>query len=342
VWGDEMHASSTGVYGDAASLDLHEAYAELKLADWATLKLGRQEFAYNYERLLAKRNWNQHGLAYDAALLKLNYDIWQVHIGGSWNSLSETTSDNLYPPERMKSLNFIWLNRKLDDYLSLSVLHIASGGTDSDSTNTLYFRQTTGAYLQANTDRFNARANVYYQYGRNNTGIPVRAFLADADIRYVFGKIIPGAGFSYLSGNDDVNGNTDRLFDILYGARHRYFGHMDYFRNMASHTRGGGLTDMYAYLHIQLKDKLVLKNTGHYFALAQTNQLTPESKKLGYENEVECRYKWAAWGSVKGAWVLYAPTDVLRQLQASGEKRLQHFFFIELNLVPTLFSGTPN
>lgn len=338
VWGDEMRASSTGVYGDDASLDLHEAYAELKLNDQSSLKLGRQELSYDYERLLARRNWNQHGLAYDAVLIKWQRHAWQVHIAGSWNSLSETTANNLYLPERIKSLNFVWINRELGKHTNLSVLHIASGITETDSTNTLHFRQTTGAYLKAHTDKLRARGNVYFQYGKNNAGNTISAFIVDADICYEFGKIVSGVGGSYLSGDEDVTDKSDHLFDVLYGARHRYFGHMDYFRNMSSHTRGGGLVDLYAYLNFRLKDHLQLKNTGHYFRLAETNQLTPQSRRLGYENELECKYTFAKWGALKSAWVLYAPTDALCQLQGVSDKKMQHFFFLELTLTPTLFA----
>ncbi len=337
VWGDENLSSSTGVYGNDASLDLFEGYVELNPSENFSLSVGRQTLVYDNQRLLAKRNWNQKGLAYDAVVLKWKLNQWNLHAGTSWNSLKETTSGNYYLPDRIKSLNFLWLGHQFSEKVDASFLHIASGITETDTTNTLHFRQTSGAYLNYNSNVLKAKSNAYFQYGNNREGQKVSAFLFDADLAFKTGRLSPGLGISYLSGNDDVNGSTDHLFDVLYGARHRFFGHMDYFRNIPSHTNGGGLTDIYGYLNLKISPEMNLKNTGHFFSLAQTNQNTPTDKYLGYENELEFKYNFNEWGSVKSAWLFYLATDAFEQLQGVSNPVFPQFLYVSLNVNTRIF-----
>lgn len=337
VWGDENLSSSTGVYGNEASLDLFEGYVELKPTDNLNLSVGRQTLVYDNQRLLAERNWNQNGLAYDALVLKWKLSQWNLHAGTSWNSLRETTSDNLYLANRIKSLNFLWLGHQFSDKIDVSLLHIASGITETDTTNTLNFRQTSGAYIKYNSNILKAKSNAYFQHGNNREGQKVSAFLFDADVAFKTGRLSPGLGISYLSGNDDVNGSTDHLFDVLYGARHRFFGHMDYFRNIPSHTTEGGLTDIYGYLNLKISPEMNLKNTGHFFSLAQTNQKTPKDKYLGYENELEFKYNFNEWGAIKSAWIFYLTTDAFEQLQGVSNPAFPQLLYVSLTVDTSIF-----
>jgi alginate export protein len=338
VWGDELLSSSTGVYGDNASLDLFEAYAEIRTGKLTWLSVGRQQLVYDYERLLSARNWNQNGLAYDAVVLKTNIASYKIHIGASWNALTETLTDNYYLPQRIKSLNFLWINRDFGQSLKASFMHIASGVTKTDTTNTLFFRQTSGIYFQYKNKSLAIKGDAYYQYGKNKNGIHVSAFWADADISYALGKLRPGVGLGFLSGNKEIGGETDHLFNVLYGARHRFFGHMDYFRDFSKQTQQGGLVDLYTYLAYNFSKTISLTNIGHYFQLAQSNTLTSNDKNLGYENELMLKYKFKKWGSVKSGYVFFLPTDSFEKLQSVSDEKFSQFFYLELTLKPVFFS----
>ncbi|MDA3865987.1 MAG: alginate export family protein [Salinivirgaceae bacterium] len=340
VWGDETLSSSTGVYGDDASLTLFEGYAAIKMNNIGWVSVGRQQLVYDNQRLLAARNWNQNGLAYDAVVYKKEWNNWNVHAGASWNNTTEATSDNYYLPDRIKSLNFAWLQYQFSKTINLSLLHIASGKTRTDSTNRIYFRQTSGLYGEFANDWIQSQTNFYYQYGKNNQNQTINAWLFDADVALKARTVEPGIGFSYLSGDGNLANNQDNLFDVLYGARHRFGGHMDYFRNYASHTQSGGLVDGYAYINFKLNDNVKITNTGHYFWLAETNNSTPDKNQLGYENELACQYKFNQWGSLKTGCLFFLPTDNMRLLQGiANANDYQQFLFIELTIKPTLFSS---
>ena len=339
IWGDEQLATSTGVFGDQAALDLFEGYIELKAGNTGWFSVGRQQLVYDNQRLLGKRNWNQFGISYDAVVVKLQLNDWNLHIAGSWNTLLETLIDNTYPSGRIKSLNFIWLNRNFNDNLNFSLMHIASGVTETDLTNTIHFRQTSGIYSEYKNDNLSVLGNVYYQYGKNKTGTNVSAFLIYADVSYKISNLTPGIGVDYLSGNDKIGTDlkTDNLFDVLYGSRHQYFGYMDYFRNFLSHTNQGGLADYYFYLDYKFSKSLMVRNIGHYFRLAQINPTTPNDKNLGFENDLVLKYKFKDWGALESGYAFIVPAESLKTMQGVPNEKLQQFFFLQLTITPTLF-----
>lgn len=339
LWGDELQSSSTGVFGDEASLELYEGFAELKVGCLGWISVGRQELNYDNQRLLANRNWNNNGLTYDAVLIKMQAADWSIHLGGTWNNLDEAASDNLYPPNRIKNLNFLWVNREYSENLSLSFLHLATGVTQTDSTNTLSYKQTTGFYTTYKKEGLSIWGEAYYQYGKTNSGKNVRAFLIALDVGYGTGNIKSGIGVSYLSGNNKIGheqGN-ENLFDILYGARHRFYGYLDYFGNFPTNTNQGGLADYYLFIDYQLSKSVSVRNIGHYFRLAQANSTTPDSRNLGYENDLILKYKFSSWGTLECGYLFHVPTETLETIQGVENAGFQQFAYIQLTLTPTLF-----
>ncbi|MDO8897436.1 MAG: alginate export family protein, partial [Bacteroidales bacterium] len=261
IWGDQAKMSATGP-GDNPSLDILEAFAELKLGKNIWVSTGRQQLVYDNKRLLGDRNWNQNSISYDALVLKIIPKGWNINAGASWNTLVDALSENPYPKSRIKSLNFLWINREINNHLKLSLLHISSGITKTDTTNALNFRHTTGFYGIYKKKGITAWGNGYYQYGKNQNGNKLSALLFDADISYSKRNLTTGAGLGYLSGNKKipVNNSKDNLFDPLYGNRHAFFGYMDYFSNFPSHTKQGGLIDYYLYLDYKISKSIGIKN----------------------------------------------------------------------------------
>ncbi len=343
LWGDENLISSTGVFGDYASLAMFEGYASIKLGEWGWLSTGRQPLVYDSKRILGNRNWNQNGIAYDAVVLKLKLNLIDLHVGGVWNTLEVSNTDNPYPSDRMKSLDYLWVNRVVNENLSFSLLHISSGVTETDTSNTIRFRQTTGIYTEYNNDKLNFWGNVYYQYGKNREGSGVSAWLVDADAAYTISDLVCGTGMGFLSGNDRIKPDleTDHAFDVLYGNRHKYFGFMDYFRNNSSHTKQGGLLDYYIYLDYQFSKILNIRNIGHYFQLARINPSTPASKPLGYENNLILSCKFSDWGVLETGYLFFLPTAALETIQDISNSRYSQFFYLQLTVNPTIYIQQP-
>ena len=341
VWGDEQSSSTTGVFGDDASLDLFEAYTAIRTGSHSSLTVGRQQLVYDHQRLLAARNWNQNGLSYDAFLFKWEPSVWSVHAAVSWNSTGENTSDNNYDPDRIKTLAFVWINYNPDKNATVSISHLASGQTKSDTENKQYFRQTTGVYSRLKQGDWSLVGNIYYQFGKNQSGSDVSAVLFDLETQYQCGPLTPGIGASYLSGNkhQGTEQGTDHLFDVLYGARHGFFGGMDYFRSFSSNTKDAGLAAGYAFLDWKISPKTSLKNTAWSFWLAQTNEQTPDQKTLGFENDLVLKHKFSDWGTIESGYLFFVPDKTLKTIQSVPDNRFSHFFYLQLSITPQLFNG---
>ena len=338
LWGDQTRMNN-GV-GDNPSLDVFEAFAEVKLHSKIWLSAGRQQLVYDNRRILGDRNWNQNGISYDAFIIKAKPGKFDLHAGTTWNTLTESLSENFYPETRIKSINYLWVNRKFDSNVSVSMLHVSSGVTRSDSSNTLYFKHTTGLYGEYKGEILRTWGNVYYQCGRNQKGNNVSAYLIDADVSFFTGRLTPGIGISYLSGNSRLpsKNHADNLFDVLYGNRHRYFGFLDYFRIFAKDTKQGGLADYYCWLDYRFNDRLSVRNTWHYFSLAATNPTTPAKRELGTENDFILKYRFANFGELEIGHCFFPPTASLRELQSVENSKFSHFVYAQLTLTPKLFS----
>jgi hypothetical protein len=271
IWGDEANTTISGAYGDLSSLDLFEAYAEIKIAEIGWISVGRQQLVYDNEWLFGAGSWNQNGNALDAIVLKMKPLGWNMHLASAWNSKEETSSGNIYPIGRYKSLSYIWLNKAFKENWNLSLIQVATGQTRTDSTNEIHFRHTTGFYTGFKQSGLSLLGNAYFQYGKSQAAMPVNAFLFALDASYKAGKFTPGIGISYHSGNTKSGSllKEDRLFDLIYTSRHKYFGFIDYFRTFSSQTKQGGLADYYLYLDYKFSKAVSLCNTGHYFQLAQ-------------------------------------------------------------------------
>ena len=94
VWGQDASSISNA---DGSKLGLHEAWAEIALADkkdtsfkkspvdYFGVKIGRQELLYDDSRLLGNLDWLQQARRHDAIVFKLLNKGWQVDAGFAFN-----------------------------------------------------------------------------------------------------------------------------------------------------------------------------------------------------------------------------------------------------------------
>ena len=96
VWGQSDIYTGSGVWGDSKSIVASEAWLEYYLSKSISLKLGRQFLAYDDQRLIATRDWNQNGMSYDALLLKYKKKDWQFDLGASFNNNDQNLFNHDY------------------------------------------------------------------------------------------------------------------------------------------------------------------------------------------------------------------------------------------------------
>lgn len=349
VWGDESNVSSTAVTGDPASIDLFEAWIEYRNAAGFAMRVGRQALNIDDQRLISQRNWNQNGLSYDALRLRYLPGDWQIDLFFSLNNSRENTAGNQYPADRLKTLNFLYLKGPISERLSNSLILLASGVTANDTSEVIYMRGTLGDYWHYTTGKLDLRGAIYYQFGKNGAGQTVAAYLGSFDGMVQLQSLKAGAGIVYLSGHDALNNDsdyqsTDHLFDLLYGARHGYYGFMDFFTNMPVNTAGGGLLD--ACLKLQYgKGKTGVQLNAHRFYLANNVLLGSDTEPLDdyLGTEFDFTFKWKLHPAVtlqSGYAVMFpgASLERIRGISPGASERPQ-WFWLMLDFNSTLFQG---
>lgn len=315
LWGGDDNYKTSGVYGNTESLCLHQAWVKLNIIELLSLKVGRQLFSYDDQRIMSARNWNDYQVIYDALLAEYKTGKHRVHLGLSYNADNKT--DLLFANEKFKTFNFLHYQYKLDK-LSLSAVAVVTGNTLTDTTEQVFYRGTYGANVNYKTDKANARLSAYYQHNLNDIGDKTAAFCFSAYAEYKLNKELSlGLGCDYLSGNDDAStSTTNNRFDILYGRRHGWYGYMDYF----STTPQQGLQDYMAKLTYKPKKELSIELHYHYFMLAadlfdSTNPNKQLSNQLGNEIDLKMEWKFHKVAELECGYSIYGKTNTLNQLK---------------------------
>ncbi len=348
VWGDESVYNATGVKGDEASVELYEAWFQINPGLYFQLKIGRQEWVYDNQRLLSSRNWAQTGLAYDGVLLKYEKNDFRADLGLSLNNDSENKFGNEYTPDKMKFLDFVYLNKKIGEQSELTFTGILTGYQKEEGSETVYVSATYGPYFKTKIQRIEFESSFFHQTGTNVKGQRINAWLISAKGLYRFSdqfKLGPGADI--ISGNDlSGSSNTDHSFDVLYGGRHRFLGDMDYFTDLSKSTADAGIVDLFIKSDIKFGKKNNLTFTYHHFLTHQSipNPNLPSenlNKSLGEELDIMYKYKAEIPLEIRVGMVLFEPTKSMEILQgiSGAADNLQYFTYVQLAFTPEILNS---
>lgn len=264
TWGD------TEQLGDTPNFNIHEAWANVEVAEGLQLKLGRQELIYDDQRLLGSVNWAQQARSHDALLLMYqepSLDL-KVNLGLAYNQEGQNILGNTYTLNNYKTLSYAWINKQLGK-LDASALFLSDGfELPSGSVN---YRYTYGTDLTYKNNDWEASGTFYVQNGDDALRRNIAAYMAAGRLSYQWDPIAISVGYDYLSGGSASDSNPDRhSFNTLYATNHKFYGNMDYFTNIPNDTRAGGLQDVYVKTDFVLSEKLKMNLTYHHFALANS------------------------------------------------------------------------
>ena len=186
-----------------------------------------------------------------------------------------------------------------------------------------YMAGTYSLYFKANSENFKIKVSGFYQNGRSREGLKHSAYMFSVSGLYKPGRFGIGAGLDYLSGNESSKDGKDHAFDILYGARHKYYGHMDYFNNMQKATGMGGLIDPYFQFKWEINPKTDIQLDLHYFFL-ENKTADPYFDQTGIQYltaqlgpEADLGISWDMFSilNLKGGYSCMLPTSSMEKLQ---------------------------
>lgn len=316
VWGDDNLYGNTGQSGNSNSMVIHQSWINLHLETNLSIKTGRQILAYDDERVLSARNWNDFQVTYDA--VKILYKIKNSNIDGvlSWNNSKKASV--YFPAQRIKSTNFIhykYQNKKSD----FTMLFLISGKTESDTSTVIAWKNTFGTGYSYYLEKWRINVNLYLQ---NNFKTPDYCLSAKAERTAGNWKIAVGADI--LSGSN----NHSAGFDILYGKRHGYYGYMDYFNT----TPKNGLVDIFAKTSWKPSEKLLLSLQCHEFTFHQRPEDAALSRSLGQELDFTMKYQFTKEVSLQPGYSIFLPTKTFEiEKSCNSGLGVQQFIYLTIN-----------
>lgn len=343
IWGDEAMKK------DIAGLGLYEGWVELGVCDSMKLKIGRQELAYDNQRLLSNSNWGQKGVTHDALLMQYKNRGWSLDVAAAFNQSRDTTFSTDYNAAlaNYKALGIVILSKKIGKF-KLTGISITDGYQKKNTKNTLYVKTTNGAVIGVQTVRINAAIRGFYQSGQGETGAWTNAYYGGLDVTgKICEKFSATLGGEWQSGQDSTD-KTDkhtRNFNTLYGRNHFFNGYMDYFTKPAD-TKNAGLMDIYLKLESKLSKSHKLLADFHYFSI--TNKF-PDHTSGGTLDpflavEADLTYKWSITKEVElnlGYSALFG-SKTLQAVAGGHYAHTAHWGYVMLIVKPSFLVVNPS
>ena len=312
TWGSEHKANThdEGTLFDASAngFDLHQAYGEIIAPYGLNLRVGRQEIAWNGQRLIGTVGWAHQGRSFDAVRLRYDSDTLGAELLYSLlldHPLVDAggTPD---PATRSEDAHLVALRAgpRWGKALTLDGLVIIRHDGAADET-----LATFGIYGKGKSGYLYYEAEAYGQVGtKGNMSIlaylvGLRAGVSLPELK----QLKVGAGIDVVSGDGDLSDDTIGSFDTLYATNHKFYGHIDRYLNLPTHTNDEGLIDGLITIGINPVKTLSLTLDGHLFT---TGPQDPDKNIHG--GELDFNTTWrpvdefaltaGAWAYIPGQW----------------------------------------
>lgn len=337
TWGDEEQKK------DFAGLQVNELWTELKLNKGFSLKLGRQEFAYDDHRLLGNLDWANLTISHDALLLKYadEKNKFKWHLGGAFNQIGEPNTGSSYSLKNYKTLGFTWVKKEYNKGHSLSGLAIINGMNSSKiGSNELKATYTIGPLYNYSNHGWKTIIATYFQGGKTENNLDVTAFMINAYVEKKVNQLSIGLGGDYLSGNSDqTNTKTESNgFNTLYATNHKFYGYMDYFLNIPTDTKQRGLMDLFVRIGYSVSKTVSATLDLHHFSLANENNLgaTKIKKPLGTESDLLIDYKPSSIIQLQFGYSLLFATKNMEYIKGGNANNFNTWAYLMLKVSPIL------
>jgi hypothetical protein len=334
TWGDEEQVK------DIAGLSVNELWLEVRLKKQFTLKMGRQELVYDDQRLLGNGDWGNTTRSHDALILKYGNKEkkFNWHIGAAFNQNGEPLFGTDYTLKNYKFLGFTWLKKEFG-HNALSATAIANGlNTTVSSSKKTHTSYTFGPLYNYQDKNFKAVLGAYYQTGRTENNLQLSAWMLNTYAQLADKRIFAGAGFDYLSGNNnETASNQTHSFSTLYATNHKFYGYMDYFINIPADTKQRGLADPYLRLGMMPNKKIITTVDVHHFLSANENNLS-SNKNLGTEIDGLLDIKPSSFINIQAGYSMMFATKNMELIKGGNKNNYNGWAFIMLKVSPTFFT----
>ena len=302
----------SGVWGqaDKGSFNIQEAWIRLNAPFGLFTKLGRQALSYDDERIIGPNDWNMAGNSHDILIAGFEGYGHKFHVGGAFNQSAENTNDGstYYPggSAPYKTMQLGWYHYDVPVVplgASIMFMNIGMQAGTQGADEHVEWQHILGGYIKYSPQNLSVEASYYRQFGRNEDGIRLDAWMASGKAVYSpWQKLGFVAGYDYLSGDDTYAvpqpGQTGLIkhevikgFNPVYGSHHKFYGAMDFFY-MSTYVNGfsPGLQNAYAGVKVTPMPGMDIGVQYHYLAIAA--KLQDIGSTLGHEFEIDASWKF--------------------------------------------------
>lgn len=327
LWGNQAQQ----VANEEKATSVHQAWAEMNLSKTLALKVGRQELNYDDQRILGNVGWAQQGRSHDVALFKYAKKL-NVHFGIAHHETGNR-KNNLYEgPDAYKDLQFIWLNRKTDNF-NFSLLFLNNGkpvleGTEQKSK----YSQTFGTHVEVPVDKVAFSGNLYFQTGEDGSNYSMNAYNLMAEATYQASEKSQFLiGYEILSGTDYNETEKNSSFTPLYGTNHKFNGFMDYFY-VGNHLNNVGLSDGYVKFATS-KNKTAFNADVHFFSSAAKISATADNY-LGTELDLTLTQTLNPVTKIAFGYSQMFGTESLQILKGGSNGAFNNWAYVMISVTP--------
>ncbi|WP_298484435.1 hypothetical protein [uncultured Maribacter sp.] len=323
-FGDRTQISAAG----NGNFRIQEAWADLKLSEFWSFKLGRQPLSYDDQRILGGLGWAQQARTHDVGVLKYKKSGFALDAGYSVNTLG----DNIYDTALLfsyRNLAFAHISKESEKFnISGLVMNTTfQNGTD-DKSNLL----TAGVHAGAKIGKLGLAANAYIQSGERAGAVDVKgAYLLSLDA-----TLKATEKFTVLGGVEVISGKEDDSapFFPLYGTNHKFNGLMDRFY-VGNHAVGNGLVDLNLGASFKVGKGYNITLKGHTFSEASSDK-----NSLGSEIDFVIAKGFKGYKLVAGYSQFFESDDFPNPAGNPEAKSTQNWAWAMLILKPKFLNTT--
>jgi hypothetical protein len=245
----------------------------------------------------------------------------------------------------------VWYHYDLPKFpLGVSVLFMNIGMQgDEDTGFRTYFQHLLGSYVSFTPKRWKAEAAYYHQFGKNESGMKIDAWMASGKLTFSpkanYGFV---GGFDYLSGDKlfavppqgglgMVHHDVIRGFSTVYGSHHKFYGAMDFFY-VSTYLNGFTPGLQNAYIGGFFSPMKGMRLDASYHNLATATKLVDMGMSLGQEFEFQASYAATRDIIVMAGASLMTGSETMERLKRDTSKSTLRWGWISLIVNPRIFS----
>ena len=350
----------SGVWGQAGkgSFNLHESWVKMTTRQGLFGQLGRVALSYDDERIIGSDDWAMASSSHD--ILRLGYEGHghKAHIILAYNQNADVmNSGGSYywnGAQPYKTMHVLWYHYDLPRLpLGASLLFMNIGLESNkehlEDIEKTWFQHLLGGYLSFRPKRFDVEVSYYRQFGRNEDGVKIDAWMASSKVTFKpVDKFGITAGYDQLSGDEFFavpSGHNIGVtyhdvikgFSTVYGSHHKFYGAMDFFY-VSAYLNGftPGLQNAYLGAMYSPMKGLDLNASYHYLAIA--TDLKDMERTLGHEVELQASYAFTKDIKLALGASFMKGCETMERLKRSTKNNDLRWGWISVSVNPRIFS----